>query len=209
MKKKVVIALIVLVIAGLAGFSLYKSQNKLLNPLGNKGNALIVVPSEPVSSWKDPMGFTFDYPKNLSLNPHDEDKDNYAHVEITATGSAGSIVVWAKDSSYATLDDWVKKDKTVSSGNSIDTSWGDQKAKKVIITGDNPRVVTAVLYDDMLWLAEEFPDKGDRWDKAYNNVVSSFKFYPLGGARASAGNSNGPPSVDNSSDSGGDEEVVQ
>lgn len=202
-KKLIFIITGFLIIAASGGFYLYKTQG-MLNPLA--GSAPTPMPKAVVefAVWKDPMGFTLQYPKNLTLNTHDEDKDNYAHVEAAASGSAESIVVWAKDNPYDTLADWLKKDKTVAGASALDTTWGGQPAKKVMVGGDasgGGRIVTAVIYDDMLWLLDGVPGKDDKFNQTYDSMLSGFKFYPLKTSAASG---------DTAADSGGgDEEVVE
>lgn len=211
--KMVAIVLLVVVLAVAGGFVWYKKVYKNMSSLKNPMVAQITSQQIKTKVWTDPMGFKFDYPYDMTVNPHNEDKDNYAHVELAATGSAGSIIVWAKDTNYSTLDDWVKGDKTVAGGSALDTTWGGQTAKKVAIAGDNPRVETGVLYDGLLWILDGIPDKDNKFTRAYDDILTNFKFYSIGGTTVQNGGDNSSsPSVDNSSaggDSGGDEEVVE
>lgn len=200
-KKGLIVIVIFLLFTG--GFYYYKnyfkaSQN-IKNPVGEK---LSPTPL-PTKTWKDPMGFSFDYPDFMTVNPHNEDQDNYAHVELAATGSSGSIIVWAKDTNFQTLDGWLKGDKTVSGGTSLDTTWGGQPAKKVAISGENPRVETGVLYDGLLWVLDGVSGGDNKFDTAYNNILTNFKFYPLNQSATSGGDTSG------GTDGGGDEEIVQ
>ena len=179
MNKKILIGVVALfILAGVGGgaYFAFKGQevkNPSFGGVENKNDQIL-------TTYKDPnLGFVFEYPNNLTVNPHEEDKENYAYVELTAAGSDGSIVIWAKDTTYTDLSEWMQGEDEVAGGNAIDTTWGGKEAKKVRITKPAPKVVTATLYDDLLFLIEETPDKEGKLDTAYENILSSFKFYTV------------------------------
>ena len=54
-------------------------------------------------------GFSFSYPEGLTVDKHDEDQENYAHIEMTLKDTLGNVIVWAKDAPASDLAAWIKK----------------------------------------------------------------------------------------------------
>jgi len=181
MNKKILIAVVgVLVLAGMGGGVYFaikgqkmKNTSALLTTGGENRDQIL-------ATYKDAnLGFRFEYPNNLEVNPYEDDKVNYAHIELTSPGSEGNIIIWAKDTTYTDLSEWLQGEEEVAGGNVLDTTWGGKEAKKVRISKPSAKVVTATLYDDLLFLIEETPDKDGKLDTAYENILSSFKFYTV------------------------------
>jgi len=137
------IGLSVLVVLGLAGGGYWWYQQGRTTGSGPTPTVAITpLPTyEPLEQWTDPAQFTFQYPKAVTLNPHEEDKINYAHVELTADRHPGRIIFWVKDTAAATLDDWVKKEKQTAA---IDTTLGGLPAKKSLGTKENTIILTTI-----------------------------------------------------------------
>lgn len=161
----------------------------------------------PLRAWDDPAGFTFEYPENLIVNKHDEDQENYAHVEMSNDDYPGKIVIWVKDLPMTSkkmviidVSEWVISDSILSAGNSVDTTLGDKTAKKILLKSPPEKLVTGVVFDDVLWIVEgEFIDKA-YWSDVYKTITDSFKFKPT--VNQTSG------SVDSSADVAVDEEEV-
>jgi hypothetical protein len=211
MKKPIVIILLVLCILVLIAvifIAISKGNQSTINPVGlqeAKATPTVV----PNLKWDDPTGFTFLYPEFLSLNKHDEDKSNYAHVELSDKESGGSIVVWAKDlpidkkgKTLNTIADWLKFDPKFLNASSIDTTLGGQNAKKISMPATKIQL-TATIYDDLLFYIEGSSMSAEM-AKNYDNIAGSFEFKPLPTAASSENqdNSNEQQSVD-------EEEVVE
>mgnify|MGYP001573432971 FL=1 len=134
---------------------------------------------EELSDWIDPADFSFQYPKSLSLNPHDEDKVNYAHVELTSATHAGNLIVWVKDTSAETIENWVKQNKI---SNAIDSEVAGVLAKKVLTTGENNNITLSAINNGYLYQLEvnitdiTSQTGNDFWNKVYSDVISTFKF---------------------------------
>lgn len=148
-----------------------------------------------LSSWDDPAGFTLSYPSVLSVNKHDEDNQNYAHVELTESSGSGSVIIWAKDlpvyknTAISTLDDWITNDVRLQNVNVLDTTLGGQPAKKISISSEKT-LITAVIYDDLLFYIEaQLPDS--KWQNYHNEIIKSFTFKPLNSAIGETGQNSG------------------
>lgn len=134
---------------------------------------------EKLVSWDDPAGFTFQYPEGLSINKHDEDKDNYAHVEITNPSHPGSIIVWAKDTTAGDVTAWVRTEEQFIGANSIDTTLGNIAAKKILVSSPKEKLFIGTIYDDLLFFIEVSLDDKEYWTKTTQTIVDSFVFKPV------------------------------
>lgn len=135
------------------------------------------IPLEETTTWNDQAQFSFQYPKSLSLNPHNEDQVNYAHVELSSATHSGNLIVWVKDSAADTIDNWVKTEKIK---NAIDSSLADVPGKKVLTTGDINKLTISVIQNGYLYQIETNLEDADFWNKTLDIVTSSFKFTSLG-----------------------------
>lgn len=165
-------------------------------------------PKLKLLTWDDPAGFTFSYPEGVVVNKHEEDQENYAHVEMTHPDHKGSLIVWAKDLPAGVTDvsTWVKKDPQLSKGVSLDTSLGDSVAEKTMVTNPEKRMVIGTIYDGLLFYVESTLTDEEYWEAAINTVTGSFVFKPTETSGQSA-----PPASPNSAgqDAGSvDEEEV-
>lgn len=166
---------VIITILGAGGFMI--AGRKRLAPVP----PVIAIPTPspvPLSTWKDPTGFTFQYPSDVSINPHDEDQENYAHLELTHKNHPGGIALWAKDIPSGITDstDWVKKEIQREDGTTIDTTLGGVAAKKILRGTPTNRIVTATLIDDMVIVLEGSFEKDEYWQKTYAMVVDSLSF---------------------------------
>ena len=181
MKKKILIILGILVLAAISGgifyFNFYQRLfSGLVNPLTNQGQS-----EAKLLTWEDPAGFKFSYPEEIKINSHEEDEENYAHLELTVDSHSGSILIWMKDTTYKEIADWVKKqgaDVQV-----FDSELGGNPAKKLAL--NNPqKLVTATLDGNTIVLIEVYPED-QWWNQVYNQILSSFEFIPLQGEEIS------------------------
>lgn len=167
-------------------------------------------PKLKLLTWDDPAGFTFSYPEGVVVNKHEEDQENYAHVEMTHPDHKGSLIVWAKDLPAGVTDvaTWVKKDPQLSKGVSLDTSLGDSVAEKTLITSPEKRMVIGTVYDGLLFYVESTLTDEAYWEAAINTVTGSFVFKPTetSGQSAPAASSNSGGQDEGSVD---EEEVLE
>lgn len=159
-------------IAGIGGgFFLYNKSSKVVAPVTNVQPTQ--KPTEELVTWEDPSEFTFSYPKNLKLNPHEEDKNNYAHVELTSSSHPGSIIVWAKDTLSQNIETYVKTNKITGS---IDTTLGAEPAKKYVTDDAFKKMTSSAIRNGYLYQIELTPTDADYWNAIFQTVNSSFTF---------------------------------
>lgn len=160
---------------------------------------------EDMVTWTDQSGFTVQYPKSLTLNPHDEDENNYAHLEFTSATFSGSLIVWAKDTNAVDIDDYAKKSKNIGY---IDSTMGGEPAKKLLQNDSTPKIIISSIKDGYLYQIEA-DLKDNFWNKTFDKISSSFKFETNGLKKEE---NNVPVSSNEESsggDSGGDEEIIE
>jgi hypothetical protein len=210
MKKAIIISgIIILLIFAAAGILLMpKSGQKPPDKSAQKTAILTPAPiQKPRLTWNDPDGFSFSYDPDITINKHDEDQTNYAHLELTNPSHKGAVTVWEKDTTAADVTAWVQTEKEFVAANVIDTAFGGQPGKKVIISGDHPKMVTGTIYGGYLYYIEESGADEGYWQSEYNSVLNSFAFKPAGNANTQS--SENDQSGGDDSGSVDDEEVLQ
>lgn len=138
-------------------------------------------PTVHLLSWNDPAGFTVQYPQDLTVNKHDEDTENYAHVEFTHEKHPGSLIIWVKDLPKGVADTlaWGKSASTPSSALSFDTTLGGKQAQKILVSGTPTVTQIGVVYDGVLWVVEGIATDEPYWQSVFDTVINSFAFTPL------------------------------
>ena len=130
-------------------------------------------------SWEDPAGFQFSYPENLKIDSHEEDEENYAHLELTSLEHSGRILIWVKETTYTDLEDWLEKEVGIDT-QVLDSELAGRPAKKIAYS--QPQRLTTVIIDvDALILVEMEPDPEGRFQKVYDQILQSFELIPLEG----------------------------
>lgn len=179
----VIIGLVVIVVLIFAiGIMFFKLRTRygLISPMGQE----IQKGEVQLAHWEDPAGFSFSYPENIAIDPHEEDMENYAHLELTATGYQGKILIWCQETEYADIEDWAE-DEATEGAQIFDTELGGEPAKKVAWI-EPEKLVTATIDVDALVLLEMFPDEEGYWQEVYDQILTSFAFIPLEGEEAVA-----------------------
>lgn len=181
MKKKVlIIAGVVLVLIG-GLFLVLRSRKRpsVVSPVGEPEK-----PEVKLDTWEDQAGFSFSYPEEIEIDPHEEDTENYAHLELTSANHSGKILIWCQDTDHLDIDAWAE-DEATEGAQFFDSELGGEPAKKVAYS-EPEKLVMATIDIDALVLIEMTPDEEDYWQGAYDSIVSSFTFIPLEGEEAVA-----------------------
>lgn len=129
-------------------------------------------------TWTDPNGFSFQYPEGLSVNKHDEDRENYAHLEFTDPAHPGSVIVWGKDpgKGVSDMESWVKNERRFIGAAVLDTEFGGKPGKKVMIEGVTRMAVTGTVFDSIVWTVEAKLEDAEYWSNTQSTIVNSFAF---------------------------------
>lgn len=196
MQKKVVIAIAligtIILGGGLWWFGRSSGKTNLISPgVPTTSNEPTKAPSLKILKWEDPAGFIFEYPEGIKINNHPEGKVDYANLELTASNVEGKITVFASDSKYKTVEEWATKDKVSQlTGGGTEISLGGKKARKVVFS-DTQRTMVGAIDDEILFTIDFTPESTGYWQKAFDQIVSSFKFWQPTPAESSAPASGG------------------
>ena len=180
MKKPIVIGSIVLIgCVILAGIVVFRTKFAANTSEQSTIPTPTIAPKELVL-WEDPAGFSFKYPSDLTVNKHDEDTKNYAHVELTSTGHSGNIIIWVKDTTYQTIAAWIKGDKTVNTAPSVDTTLGGKEAKKISLvqsaSGGKKMITGAIDVDVLVTIEADMQTDEPYWTEIYSGIIQTFTF---------------------------------
>lgn len=172
-KKVVIISSVLILIVFIAVFyTKFFLQPTVVSPISD---SILPTPTviEPITLWQDQSEFSFRYPASLKLDPHEEDKENYSHVELTSATYSGNLIVWTQDTKASDNDDWIKKEKIQGA---IDTTLASFPAKK-FLSGNEPKTLnTIVIRNGYLYKIEANISGSDFWKKVFDTVTSSFAF---------------------------------
>ena len=187
MNKHWVIVGIIVFIFALANTGLYfwsKLQKPVVKPEGSQLSTS--VPTPPPASqktWDDPAGFTFQYPERLIINKHEEDNENYAHVELTDANHKGNVIVWVKDAPkgknrkvVTSLSEWIESDTRFDSANILDTSLGGKPAKKILLQIPQKMIIVGTVSDGLLFTIDGDLSDAEYWTPLSSGIADSFKF---------------------------------
>lgn len=163
--------------------------------------------SQDLATWKDPAGVTFQYPKDLAVDKHDEDQENYAHIELTNKDHPGNVIVWVKDVPVKAYDaaGWVKSERRFTDAPVFDATLSGKLAKRVLVTTPKKMMVTATVSEDLLYMLEASLEDSDYWMKVFDTISKTFTITLEDASSASSTNSDisgGDEAVD-------EEEVVE
>jgi hypothetical protein len=172
-----------LVLGGIGAGAYLVYSDRMEKKSSSISQALVPTPTNApqLADWDDPAGFTMKYPKEVTLNKHDEDKINYAHIELTNSSHPGGLIVWVTDLPRGVTDTvlWGKKMATPSTALSFDTTLGGQQAKKILNSGPPKTATVGVVYDGVLWYIEALIGSEPYWQSVFDSVTGSFTFKPL------------------------------
>ncbi len=183
MNKKVLIVLVTLLVVVIISVPLVyfgiRSRTQKSSDASRLGGVTPTQTPDKLTTWEDPAGFTFQYPEGIVVNKHDEDTENYAHVELTQKDHPGNVIVWVKDTTAQDILSWARTDARFAGAPSIDTTLGGENAKKFLLTTPKPMAVTGTIFEGLLFSVEA--DLADKpyWDKVFTTVTGTFTLIPF------------------------------
>ena len=200
MKKKVLAGVGVLVAVGVIGSSIYFGFFAKKPPQKPGNEAAPKTSGQQLLTWDDPAGFTFDYPDGLTVDKHDEDQKNYAHIEFTSKDHPGSVIVWAKDTTAADTAAWVKAEAQFKGANVLETTLAGLPARKILLTTPTKMLIVGTVSDNIVFSVVSTLADETFWSGVQTKMTDSFAFKPA------TGNSSGGVSDEQPVD---EEETIQ
>jgi hypothetical protein len=178
-KKKIFLIAGIIIGVIIVSITLFFNRQRLFFPKKVQNQTEVSVsptPKEELVTWDDPAGFSFQYPKGLTVDKHDEDQENYAHVELTSPTHKGRVIVWGKDTTATTIAQWLKNEKSLKDAVSVDTTLGGNEAKKVMVKVPIKKQITATLDEDILVMVETELVEEEFWQSVNDTIVGNFSF---------------------------------
>lgn len=165
------ISLVLIIVTGFAVFAYRKNYLA-----GQKSSGVEIIPTTVIQqyeTWIDQSEFEIQYPKELILNTHEEDQENYAHLEFTSPTHPGNLIVWAKDTTSENIDSWLKQNNIT---NVLDSFMGQEPAKKVFDQTNSQKILLSSIREGFLYQIEADLKDREYWSKIYDQISSSFIF---------------------------------
>lgn len=176
MNKKIVFALVLLlaiILVGVVRFGQKTSPSQLVT--SQQKTIKQILPSESLIEYKDPSGFSFNYPDDLSITKNEVDKATYADIQLYSKQISGSLNLKITDSKFAKIEDWLKLNKAASKESPKEVKLGNLQGLE-IKTDD--RLLLGALDQGILFTIEMPLIEQDYWMKVYSKVLTNFTFSP-------------------------------
>lgn len=176
-KAKLLVLAAVLILAVIGVYLLFINKKaSLISPVAQLTQQTTKqnIPSETLTQYSDPSGFTFEYPDDLSINKKETEDDSvYADLQLSSKEVNGSLSLLITDSKFTTLDQWVKS--VAKAGQSIkEAKLGNLKASEIKL---DDRLILGALDQGILFTVEMPLVEEKFWSKVYEKVLISFAFF--------------------------------
>lgn len=194
--KKILIILAGIVILGVIGGLLWfrsrQTEDKVVSPMEETSEITPTPAKTQLLIWNDQAGFTFQYQPGININKHDEDQENYAHLDLFMDSKEGSVKILASDTEYKTIEEWATKDKKNSQTGAqrTETTLSGKPAMKVTFA-DTQGTMVGVIDEGILFTIELVPDQEGFWQKVFDQTISSFTLVYPTAAPSSQGTGSG------------------
>lgn len=154
------------------------------------------LPGSP-AQYADPSGFSFQYPKTLTIVDETPPDDAYYSLLILkSTGESIKMTLTVKDTLYKTVEDWLRKDPeapknaaalgSIAIGGATGTQYSE-----------NGKLLTVAVDQGVVYRIESIKD-GGFWERAHRQIVSTFALSdPNTQAKNAQGSSSSAPSGNN------------
>ena len=201
MSKKVKIIIAVLVVAGLSLGSFILLKPKKDQGLVEKEISIkqAQVPKIETMLYKDPAGFSFEYPSLFEVTEVEIDDDEvFSSLELTDS-SESKIIVRVSDSVYDDTDEWQEMFEEMNVISEIEKVMFSDIPAIQFMSGAPILLKTVGVESKIIYLVESEADNGGFFDQAHKQVVDSVVFDDFVYGRAGE---------QESEETGNDEDVV-
>jgi len=198
-QKKVLIILALVVVIGVIGGLLWfrsrQTAPEVLSPTQRTSEVTPTQTGKNLLTWNDQAGFTFQYQPGMKINKHDEDQENYAHLDLYLDSKDGAVKILASDTKYKTVGDWATKEKKNAQTGTVktETTLSGKPAMKITFP-ETKETIIGIIDEGILFTIELTPDKEGSWQKVFDQTVSSFTLVYPTAAPSSQGSSAGSDS---------------
>lgn len=177
MNNKVLIIAGILALVVLGGLGYYFSTNlkQTSSPsTSTQATQTEKAPSAQRKQYTDAAGFSFSYPVDLELKKAGvTDNSTYADLTIASPETDGTLTIKVTDTTFATLEAWVKSNKEISA-KTKETTLGTLKAVEISL---DTKTTLAAIDQGVLFLLTTTSSKDPQyWQNVYNTAKASFAF---------------------------------
>lgn len=166
----------VLLIVGIISYvlmnqSLPKPNEKIVTSLPAKK-----MPSETTKDYRDPSGFTFNYPDDLTLEKREtNDSASYASLILENKEIKGDISIDVVDTKLKTIQEWLTKNN-YASGSAIVTPKQLGTLSAIEVKTKDKIILAAIDNGVLFMISVLFDGEEDFWKEAYRVVAADFSF---------------------------------
>lgn len=195
-KKVLIILAVIVVISVIGGLLWFRSKKTATVAVPSVEETSGITPTRAQTNlltWNDPAGFTFQYQPGIKINKHEEDNENYSHLDLFLDSKEGSVKILASDTKYKTIEEWATKDKRNSQAG-VQRTEATLSGKPAMKITDAQGMIIGTIDEGILFTIELTPDKEGFWQKVFDQTVSSFTLVYPTAAPSSQGSSAGSSS---------------
>jgi hypothetical protein len=175
----IIVGIIIVAVLGGAGFLLIKSNSTPVTatPAPRDNTILPIGENSAVAGdlvYEDPSGFSFKYPKDVTVQDVTPDDDQFYSV-LSLKNKAKALKLSVSDTKYKTVEEWFKLDANAPKEAKLTgaTTLGSISAKEY---EDADSIYTVSIDQSVLYVIESPKDNGGYWESTHDVVVGSFAF---------------------------------
>lgn len=179
MIKKITVILLVF----LSFFFFWKIRKKIVSPDSDQKQSLQEKKSKynfQWIKWKDPAGFSFQYPKEIKIENHPDDETNYARLTFLVQNHPGKIDIICNDAKGDDIEQWFKNNEKTKTASLLKTEIASSSGRKAIL-GENKEMTAFIDWDKVIYIIEVDAQDEDYWQPIYKKILESFELIPLEG----------------------------
>ena len=149
-------------------------QKKKTAPAGQIQAPVQEKAPENLATYNDEAGFSFNYPEGLTIKDVTGDNETlYSSLEVSKGFSGEKMIIEVADTTFSSINAWLKSPEASGAGTSREITLAGMPASQIQFT--NPRrLVTIVIDGGIMYFFESPLDETGFWNKAHNDIVSSF-----------------------------------
>lgn len=163
---------VILVLVFTVFFVIQRKRTVIVSPIQPPG-IVEEKEAETLLTYKDEAGFEFKYPERLTVKDITGDLPAYSILEISSAKQKGKMIVKVVDTSFPSVDVWLKSKEASGAGTSREITLAGMSGSQIQFA--NPRrLITLAIDGGIMYFLESPLDEDGLWNKIHNTIVSSF-----------------------------------
>lgn len=133
--------------------------------------------SSQTKEFKDPSGFNFSYPDNLTLEKKDAvNSQTYSFLELTSSDDSGKVTIDVSGTEIASLNEALKQNKAPATAQVKTLKLGDMDARQY--EAQNQIVTLAIDTGVLFTIKTDLGSQKNFWSSVNDKITSSFVLAP-------------------------------